>query len=111
LYRINPLLPNLNSDKHKSIADGKVASKHFLPQSSIFPSGGYIDYEHSVSIPKEIESALPETETADSEHSVSAPREDIGNYKIICLVSSDFLKDVVFRLGAYYGRQGSPKVS
>lgn len=101
----------MNSDRHKSIADGKVASKHFLPQSSIFPSGGYIDYEHSVSVPKEVENVVTDAEEVDSERSASALKEDIRNYEIICLVSPDFLKDVVFRLGAYYGRQGSPNVS
>lgn len=83
LYKIITPLILGSLEEHNSFKS--KSSKYWLERASMF-DGGYIDYENSISIPK----------------------NTINEYEIICLVSSFFLKDIVFKLWNYCSRQGSP---
>ncbi len=71
----------------KNLLSNAKGSYHFLPNTDFF-DGGYLDFENLTSIPK----------SQFNDH-FSAPSLQI---------SPAFIKDIVARFSAYFGRQGQP---
>lgn len=83
LYKILPL--QTDPGEHHSM---KLKLSKYVLQWATFFEWGYIDFEDSISVSKSA----------------------ITDYQIQCLISPLFLKDIVFKIWNYYGRQWSPDI-
>lgn len=92
IYPMDEVENGRTSEQIKELNKNNLDLKyHFLPTTSLY-RGGYINFQHLFTIPL-------------------STIVDNSQYKVECVITNPFRKDIISRFANYYSRQGQPAIN